>query len=114
MEYPKQQQSSKSPNRKNLSIYRPPKSDNHKVPVSTFSLEFGILMESVLTSPGHLFIAGDFSVHVDNPDYSDATQLFELYSSMHLVQHIVGPTHDKGHTLDLVLIHEADSFVMTY
>ena len=86
-----------------LVIYRPPYSTAHKFTVNQFLSEFRTLLESVILSPGHLIIAGDLNIHVDNSDDTDAVNFLDLISSLGLQQHVVGPTHVKGHTLDLVL-----------
>merc|ERR1711984_9939 len=39
----------------------------------------------------------------DNPSDDKATEFLSLLDSMDLVQHVTGPTHKKGHTLDLVI-----------
>ncbi len=89
-------------------VYRPPYSSTHKITVKTFLNEFGILMERALTSPGHLVVLGDLNVHVDDPHCADGKQFIDLFTSFGLVQHIVRPTHVKGHTLDVVLTRVAD------
>ena len=53
-------------------IYRPLYSSKHKIPISCFLEEFGSLMVSLFTSPGHLIIAGDLNLHVDNQQCTEA------------------------------------------
>lgn len=43
-------------------------------------------------------IVGDFSLHVYDRDNHDASFLLDLLESMNLVQHVIGATHEKGHT----------------
>ena len=71
-------------------------------------------MESALMSPGHLLIVGDKNLHVDDPGCSEANQFIDLYTSLGLVRHVVGPTHDKGHTLDLVLSRTTDPWLANF
>merc|ERR1712030_242557 len=61
-------------------------------------------MGSLLHTQFDKFIlCGDFNIHVDNPSDKTATEFLSLLDSMDLVQHVSGPTHNKGHTLDLVI-----------
>ena len=58
-----------------------------------------------------LLVAGDFNIHVDIPDNSDSVNFIDLLDSMGLVQHVKSPTHQHGHTLDLLITREHDSLV---
>lgn len=91
-----------------MSIYRPPKSPVNNCNISEFLVEFSSLLEKTITSPGHLIIAGDFNIHVDKESDSDATKFQDMITSFGLVNIVNQPTHDKGHTLDLLLIREED------
>ena len=79
-------------------IYRPPRGIFQE-----FLNEFSSLLKSVLVWNGKLLIAGDFDIHVDNSAVSDSIKFSSFLSSMGLTQHEVGPTHSKGHILDLVI-----------
>ena len=89
-----------------LVVYRPPNGN-----FVDFLNEFVSLLEGVLFSQGRLLIVGDFNIHVDNPADSDALKFINLLYSMGLSQHVICPTHNKGHTLDLIITRTADSFV---
>ena len=58
-----------------------------------------------------LLIAGDFSIHVDNPNDTTARQLLDLLDCFNLVQHVSEKTHANGHTLDLVVSKNMDHFL---
>ncbi len=107
-----------------LVLYRPP--TNYKtnpVPVSTFFEEFSTHMEHLLLSPHYLMLTGDFNIHMDLLNVSEnslqtecakqnrrtACKFDDMLSGFGLKQHIVGPTHRKGHTLDLLITRSADS-----
>jgi len=49
--------------------------------------------------------------HVDNPRNTEARNFLILLDSAGLQQHIDGPTHRDGHTLDLIITHCADTFI---
>jgi hypothetical protein len=46
---------------------------------------------------------GDFNFHLDDCGDADASTFSDLLTSFGLKQHVRGPTHEKGHTLDLVI-----------
>jgi len=48
-------------------------------------------------------VCGDFNVHVDQSDDVHAVQLAQILQLFGLVQHVSEPTHNAGHTLDLVI-----------
>ncbi|GFR92603.1 ATP-dependent DNA helicase [Elysia marginata] len=60
---------------------------------------------------GNLIFIGDFNIHVENENDSQAKWLMELFDSLNLEQHIREPTHDGGHTLDLLVTQKNNSFV---
>ena len=72
------------------------------VAVSVFMEEFSELLGMYTIPNEHYVIAGDFNIHVESDD-SNAKQLKELLDMYDLHQHISSPTHNKGHTLDLVI-----------
>lgn len=50
-----------------------------------------------------IIISGDFNIHVDNQTDPDARNFISLLEAFDLIQHVSEPTHNKGHTLDLVI-----------
>lgn len=49
-----------------------------------------------------LLLVGDFNIHVDDDSDLFARGFINIMDSFHFTQHVSGPTHNKGHTLDLV------------
>lgn len=43
-------------------------------------------------------IAGDFNIHIDK----NLTNFLNICKSFNLVQQVSGPTHNRGHTVDLL------------
>ena len=60
-------------------------------------------MEQVVLLSDYPVIVGDFNIHVDKPNDSEASDFNSLLFSFGLVQRIDFPTHRNGHTLDLVI-----------
>ena len=84
-------------------VYRPPHSEDHGVPMVTFLSEFSSYMESIILSKDHLLILGDFNIHMDVSIDAYTVQFMDLLESLGLEQHVRGPNHTHGHTLDLVI-----------
>lgn len=80
-------------------LYKPPKF----AASSQFLEEFSSLVEQLTSSPGELILLGDFNLHVDIPSNHDATKFLNILESTNLLQHVNLPTHQNGHTLDLVI-----------
>ena len=85
---------------------------NKNATAGTFFTEFSVLMESLaLTSNDNLLICGDFNFYVEIATDRDARNFLDLLQSANLCQHVTGPTHIGGHTLDLLITPEDDSVV---
>ena len=82
-----------------LLVYRP---SNNKANATFFS-EFEDLLTSLCSNTDNVLVLGDLNIHVDNPSDPSAIELFKVLDYFHLTQHVIGPTHNKGHTLDLVI-----------
>jgi len=82
-----------------LNIYRP----GSVPPSSLFFSELASVFEVLVLHSCPVVIGGDFNIHVQDVDDSDNRRLQDLVSSFDLTQHVVGPTHRQGNTLDLVL-----------
>ncbi|KAM4539925.1 uncharacterized protein PAE49_020669 [Odontesthes bonariensis] len=50
----------------------------------------------------------DFNIHMDNNMDTNAKELCSLLDTFGLLQHVNGPTHTRGHTLDLVISKGVD------
>ena len=80
-------------------IYRP-----GSQPVNEqFYEELTGLLEIVATYRCQILVCGDFNIHVNDTNDQHAQRLTGLIESFDLVQSVVGPTHQAGNTLDLVL-----------
>ena len=92
-------------------VYRPPYSVKHPVSTSTFITEFSDYLESLVMSSEPLLILGDFNIHMDLPDDTDCRNMCDLLVSMGLKQHVLQPTHERGHTLDLIITRISDNII---
>ena len=81
-----------------LTIYRPP-----RLSATVFLEEFGELLSNICLEFDSLIISGDFNFHVDNLENTYASEFLTLIDTFNLTQHVQGPTHSHGHTLDLVI-----------
>ena len=52
-----------------------------------------------------LLIVGDFNIHVDSSK-NKSQGFLDILNANGLTQHVTRPTHQKGHTLDLVITRE--------
>jgi exonuclease III len=73
-------------------VYRPPKS-KPSVSFQCFMKEFSTYLEFLSVSSGKVIIVGDFNLHVDNPDDSNARRFAALLKSLSWIQHVKGATH---------------------
>ena len=59
-----------------------------------------------------VIITGDLNFHLDNLNDADAVRFNGTLEADGLVQHVVGPTHKKGHTLDIVITWDISSLLI--
>ena len=50
-----------------------------------------------------VIIVGDFNIHMDNPQDKGTKDLSYTLDNFGLTQHVTEPTHNRGHTLDLLI-----------
>lgn len=80
------------------------------VTFDTFLKEFEEFLKDALKKYTSLVIAGDFNIHVDNQGKTDVKRFQALLEDFGLVQHVNVPTHQAGHTLDLVISRNFNIF----
>ena len=73
--------------------------------LSSFFTELSDVLEMLVTYGCPVIIGGDLNVHVEDPADNDATTLLNLLTTFNLVQHVTGPTHRHGGTLDLFITY---------
>ncbi len=78
-------------------IYRPPKYS------PAFVEEFTELLSMISTEFDYFAIAGDFNIHIDNSEIKTTKEIITVLNTFDLIQHVHGPTHNRGHTLDLLI-----------
>ena len=94
-----------------VTIYRIPLSNNNKLKTSLFVEELSDYIEHAATLSGKLILIGDFNVHWDCEEDSERMELATLLNDYDFVQHVKGPTPERGHTLDLVITRQEDDLV---
>ena len=75
----------------------------HPITDATFIHDFESYLDTLVLVDEMLCITGDFNLHIDDPTDTYGCQFNDLLSSYGLVNHITFPTHQAGHTLDLVI-----------
>ena len=88
-----------------ISIYR-----LQHISVTTFFEEFEGFLENHTTINDDFIIAGDINIHVESND-SSSRKFHDLMDCFDLKQHDVGPTHIKGHTIDVVITRNKANLV---
>ena len=92
-------------------VYRPPYSVKHPVSTSTFITEFSDYLESLVMSSEPLLILCNFNIHMDLPDDTDCRNMSDLLVLMGLKHYVLQPTHELGHTLDLIITCISDNII---
>ena len=69
-----------------------------------FLQEFGDVLGEISCDPGNLIIADDFNIKVDNSKKEGVTE--QILDQHELEQNVVGVTHKRDHTLELVITRQ--------
>ncbi len=78
-------------------VYRPPK------PHPTFISDIHNFLISLCTAHSNILVIGDFNIHVDSHNCKLASNFKQTLDCLNLQQLVDAPTHNRGHTLDLVI-----------
>ncbi len=97
-------------------IYRPPLTGKRKgktsgVTIDNFLAEIEAFVESLAVVLDKLIVMGDFNLHVDSISSIPAKKFLTMMESYGFHQYVTGPTHGKGHTLDLVFARPDDGLI---
>ena len=87
-------------------IYRPPPSRTNKLKNTTFFEEWSEFLDRLVV----MLITGDLNFHLDNVNLSDTRKFNETLSDH---GHVQGATHNKGHTLDVVITRDNSIIMQT-
>ena len=92
--------------------YRPPPSKRNGFKNSVFFDEWSLYLDRLAVITNDVIITGDLNFHLDNVNDADAVRFNGTLEAHALVQHVVGPTHKKGHTLDVVITRDISSLLI--
>ena len=92
-------------------VYRPPPSKTNNFRNSVFFDEWSDFLDRIVIIPDELIITGDLNFHLDDTNDSDATKFLQSLDEHGLFQHVTGPTHQRGHTLDVLITRESDTLL---
>ena len=82
-------------------IYRPPQGS----PLE-FLDEFTEWVSDVMSNKLNVILAGDFNLHMNNPNDDNAANLIDCMTALGMSQQVHFTTHKSGNTLDLIFIED--------
>ena len=96
-----------------LRIYHSPASTQHKTSNSNFIDDLTQLLKTTGSENRNIVLLGDLNLDIDNPEDPEADQLIATIEAFRLKQHIKFPTHQLGHTLDLIATESTTKLTCT-
>ena len=63
------------------------------------------LLTIIHTNYVRVIISGDFNAHMDNQSDTFTMEFLNRLNFINFTQHVTQPTHNRGHTLDHLIIH---------
>ena len=82
-------------------IYRPPLGS-----LLEFLDEFTEWVSDVMSNKLNVILAGDFNLHMNNPNDDNAANLIDCMTALGMSQQVHFTTHKLGNTLDLIFIED--------
>ena len=79
---------------------------------TVFFEEWDRFIDQYAIKPGPLIIMEDLNFHIDNAANVDARRLTNSVNATGMVLHVRGPTHRKGHTLDVLMTRSKDEHLV--
>ena len=67
-------------------------------------------LTTLQTKYSNVIILGDINMHMDDPNNQNVCILQDSIEAFDLIQHVKIPTHNKGHTLDVVITTKSARF----
>ena len=92
-------------------VYRPPPSKSNKQKTSTFFDQWPLFLDRYSEVATTLVITGDINFHLEDSKNRDAEHFSSLLGSYGMQQHVMEPTHKRGHTLDMVVARDVDNIL---
>ena len=77
-----------------------------EVPISQFMADLEDLLSTQISKSDTVVLTGDFNFHFEKAELKNVEELTNLVSSYGLSQFVIGPSHEQGHTLDLVFANK--------
>lgn len=85
-------------------LYRPPPSQKNNFTVANFLNEFEEYLTNLfIQNHGDLIVLGDFNLHWNQQDEVHVKSFKRTLDTLNMKQHVEGPSHTSGNTLDLLI-----------
>ncbi len=94
-------------------IYHIPYSQAHPISDAVFLEEIQEYFDSVVLCNEKLLIMGDFNLHVEDKSDFYGKEFCAVLDSYGLINHVTVPTHEAGHTLDLIITRDTDEIALS-
>ncbi|KAJ3600806.1 hypothetical protein NHX12_031781, partial [Muraenolepis orangiensis] len=95
-----------------VNVYFPP--GYNRGEFRNFLSDFEMLLCDIDGVYDHVIFTGDFNIHVDQGMQSSTIEFYFLLKQFDLEQHVDTQTHNRGHTLDLVLTRNTLLLLRTF
>ena len=93
-----------------IRLYHPSPNGEHNTTNGMFINDITGLIVNKLPQSQNSITLTDFNIHIEDLTNADAIIFNDTMEVLGLEQHISGPTHVKGNTLDLILTQLSNSF----
>ncbi len=93
-------------------IYRPPPSQKNGLSTTDFlENEWPLFLSQFAMTEKPVIIVGDLNFHLDKDKDPESIKFNNCLETFGMKQHVQGPTHVAGHTLDVIITKDTDNIV---
>ena len=75
---------------------------------SDFITKFTEFLTGATSEHNNIFILGDFNIHINDLENADSCLLLDTITAFNLKHQVDIPTHNPGHTLDLIIMENSE------
>ena len=96
-----------------VSVYRADSSEGNEYKMSEFYEAFSSMLSFYQKFQDETVFCGAFNFHMNKPEKDDVKKLNEILDTFEISNIVIEPTHEKGNTLDLVIVGK-ESMLKSY
>ena len=93
-----------------IGIYHPPQGMQQGIRNTDFITDFTEFLTEATSKHSNIFILGNFNIYINYLEDVDSCLILDTIRAFNLKQQVDIPTHNLGHTLDLIIMENSEEW----